>query len=86
MAVFADGADSIRPNFYPDHSNLNQAVGFMVSRFGSYDMDYYNGNINSGQRGSTLVRSAATDLPEPGSLALLGLALPGLLMARRRRA
>jgi hypothetical protein len=88
LNVFADNATSIRPNFAPDTSNPIQAVGFSVGN-GSYNMNYFNGDINSNIFGTALVRAAAPvnagTVPEPGSLALLALALPALLIARRRR-
>jgi hypothetical protein len=86
LDVFADGAMYVRPNFYPDYASSNtQAVGFMVGNWGSYSMDYYNGDIYGVGLGTAMVRDVAADVPEPGSLALLGLALPALLLARRRR-
>lgn len=35
--------------------------------------------------GSSLAAATVGDLPEPGSLALLGIAVAGLLVARRRK-
>jgi hypothetical protein len=82
LAVFASGASMIRPNFYPDTTNPAQAIGLFVS-YGNYNMISWNGNINTRAFGTALVRDI--DLPEPDSLTLLGLALPALAFARRRR-
>jgi hypothetical protein len=88
LNVFADGASSVRPNFVPDTASPTQAVGFSVAN-GSYNMNFYNGGIEWASFGTAMVRDAAPvnagTVPEPGSLALLALALPALLIARRRR-
>ena len=73
--VFADGASFLRPDFLPDTGNPTQSVGIGVGGSIAYT-NFFNGNINSSccGQGSLLVREAQA-VPEPDSLALLGIAL-----------
>lgn len=86
LDTFAGGLGSIRPNFFPDTQSATQAVGFYMTASGAYYMNFYNGDTyaNNGF-GTMLVRDAAAKVPEPASFALLAMALPLLLLARRRR-
>jgi hypothetical protein len=85
LNVFADGATVVRPNFYPDALDSSDAVGFFVG-YGLYNMSIANSNIyiNNGV-GTALVRDTIATIPEPGPLALMAIALPAFLRARRHR-
>jgi hypothetical protein len=47
--------------------------------------DFINPNISSRPTGNLGTRTAARDVPEPGALTLLGTAIVGLGLFRRRR-
>lgn len=80
MLVFKGGSGNTSPDVYVGYL-LNSTSGSYLSPFTNPN----NGNPKNISHVSLYVREGVTTVPEPGTLALLGIGLFGMGLARRRK-
>jgi hypothetical protein len=87
-SFFLSAGESLVPNFgdLAGFSNINFGAGqgFCIAADCSNTV-YASGTFAGGDEGGTLTLREAQTVPEPGTLALLGVGLAGFVFARRRR-
>lgn len=80
------GADFPPSNGNQTSPNTNEYVNFLFNGGSSYDKVTFNTSTANFEMDNVAYGNVATSVPEPASLAVLGLGLAGLAALRRRRA